>query len=225
MNKAARKELPQADTYSILRSVCDETFGIRLRYANMSSAFYYLVDENTRGEQVVFANFLARVDHLLRKNRPSAAGAQKSDYSMFSKEVHRLRYRISRIDNISDEDLEKYCRYDLRTLCRFTELLTKEKIPIDIKKCLPIDKMPETTVAVNAGYFRVIVDEVVGDSVLGRIVSDEMTPIKVLLKYDIDADNVDFTYLKPYLTTGAQINVVAPKKKCQRRGYFGYHSL
>lgn len=215
MNKAARKELPQADTYSILRSVCDETFGIRLRYANMSSAFYYLVDENTRGEQVVFANFLARVDHLLRKNRPSAAGAQKSDYSMFSKEVHRLRYRISRIDNISDEDLEKYCRYDLRTLCRFTELLTKEKIPIDIKKCLPIDKMPEKTVAVNAGYFRVIVDEVVGDSVLGRIVSDEMTPIKVLLKYDIDADNVDFTYLKPYLTTGAQINVVAPKKNAK----------
>lgn len=215
MNKAVRKELPQADTYSILRGVCDETNSVRLRYANMSSAFYYLVDENTRGEQVVFANFLARVDHLLRKNRPSAAGAQKSDYSMFSKEVHRLRYRISRIDNISDEDLEKYCRYDLRTLCRFTELLTKEKIPIDIKKCLPIDRMPETTVAVNAGYFRVIVDEVVGDTVLGRIVSDEMLPIKVLLKYDIDADNVDFTYLKPYLTAGAQINVVAPKKNAK----------
>lgn len=216
MNKLeVRKELPQADTYSILRTVFDDTYGVRLKYANMSSAFYYLVDESTRNEQVVFANFLARVDHLLRKNRPSAAGAQKSDYSLFSKDVHRLRYRISRIDNISDDDLNKYCMYDLRTLCRFAELLTKEKIPADIKKRLPLDKMPETTAVVNAGYYRVIVDDIAGDMVFGRVVSDEMTPIKVLLKYDIDADEVDFTYLKPYLTTGAQINVVAPKKNAK----------
>ncbi len=211
INKVTKKELPQTDVYDILTNICNHDTDVRLKYSNMASVFYYLTDEYTRSADIVFANLLARVDHLLKTNRPSGKGEQMADYSTFTRDVHNLRYRLSHIDNFSDEELAKFAPYDFRTLCKWTENLTLTPIPVEIKKHLPLDNLPEVTSPVKSGYYRMVVDDISDNILCGRIVSQNMLPAKVLLKYSETGEEIDFTYLKPVLQSGCQVNIIRPR--------------
>ncbi len=209
LNKCVRKELPEAGVYDILQSLCEESKQpVRLRYANIAAEFYRLTDEYTQRENVLFASLLAKVDHLLKKNRPSGDGKASPKYSRFTKEVHRLRYRISHIDDFTDETLEKMVGYDLRSLCRYAEMLTKQPMPDLLRLSLPMNESPDFDVKLKTGYIRLVVDRVEGDTLYAANASQDMDEVRVSLMFNADNVTRDYRYLKEYLTEGAQINVV-----------------
>ena len=198
--------------YDSIRFAQNVGTSLRDKYTRMASVLYALADEYTSNSAIVFSNFTAKIDHILRSFKLETRGYDKSAYSKFSHDVHRLRFRIRHVDSFDDETLTKTAPYDLRTLSSLTEMLTGVAVPRDIKQLLPVGECPVTDGKSVKGYLRVIADFTEENVLHAMVLSGGMEKVKISLLHGDNADRKDFTYLIPYIKQGTQLNIVAPAK-------------
>ncbi len=185
--------------FSTLKQLYLPTVIPREAYTVLSPIFSLIADEFTRDAGISFTGLLPRVDYLIKKY-PSESG-----YNNLSMRVHNLRYRLSRIDMIPDENLATTLASDIATVARWLSRLTDTDIPTDLRELFPLVPLHTATPRErHDNCCRIIVDRIDDSFIYSRADSEDMPEIKVAISHG----EHDFSHLTSIVEPGTQLNIV-----------------
>ena len=171
------------------------------RYADVLLRF---LDQRTAASPLNFSGPFAKMDHLLKE-----AKAQRQ----LSMAANAARVRIRRRGDVSGDELRESCRHDLKALCRFIALVDGTPIPASVSALLPADDaVRHAAPRLLTECMRMIVSLWDDDMIYGTIDGyGDGRDSRVCYSHGNRYYDFDWTYLRPMLHAGMQLNLVRPR--------------
>ncbi len=201
-----KKELA-ANIFSTVASLFDSDDSLRTRYSEINSEFCRLADLLTRDVSISFSGILPRVDFLIRSNSDKPGMREVAPY------VHALRFRLHNLDGTDDLTLSENFSHDLTTLARWTSILLDVSIPAALSVKFPKIRQRLSGHNRHQSCRRLIVDMADEQLLSCRSDSEQMEFVKVSLNHEIAGTKYDFTYLRPSIYAGSQINIISGERE------------
>lgn len=192
------------EIFTTLEHLYSSALPLRERYASISSAFNRMADIFTRDAGICFTGLLPRVDYLIKKYLSAETAVRKKAGRFLSIRVHDLRYRLSIIDTLSDEELINTLPHDIATLARWTAVLTGTCIPATLLDKFPITNPDTGQYRTFKPCMRIIVDRIDSKFIYSRATDNAMKEIRT----GYTGLPYDFGYLQRIVTPGTQLNVI-----------------
>ncbi len=174
-------------------------------YKALYQTFRRCLEQKTNATRITFSGDFAKTDYLLKEY-----DAPKG----LSKAINDTRVRFRKRYERSEEELEQWCLYDMKNLCRFIALIYQTEIPSSLVLLFPTEKVPVYTPKLIGECLRVIVEQWDDELVYVQVeeaADDELK--KVCYAHGNTAYPYDWTYLKDMFIKGAQLNLVHPREK------------
>ena len=177
----------------------------RKAYDAMNMVFKKCLNQKTSGVRIIFGGDFAKTDYLLKES-----GAPKR----LVKATNDTRVRLRKHAAMTDDELQKFCHFDLKNLSQFISFICHSQIPARLKALFPKGKMPSYTPSLVSECLRCIVESWDHEFVFVRTenTSDgELT--RVCYAHDNRFYDYDWTYLKDMFYQGAQLNLIRPREE------------
>ena len=173
-------------------------------YNAMSMVFKKCLVQKTSGARINFGGDFAKTDYLLKEY-----GAPK----WLAQAVNDTRARLRKRYELTSDDLESHCLYDLKNLCQFIAFLYKTDIPSRLVALFPTEKVPSYAPQLVGECIRAIVERWDDEFVYVRTeASADGEQQKVCYAHGNVNYNYDWTYLKALFYRDAQLNLVRPRE-------------
>lgn len=170
------------------------------RYADVLLRF---LDQRTAASRLNFSGPFAKMDYLLKESQAPAHIAQAANAA---------RVRIRNRHNTPAEELEAYAMHDLKALCQLIAFIDKADIPAQLSGMFPPDSSYRPAPKLLRDYMRMIVDSWDDDYIYGTIDGySDGTPDRVLYSHGNQYYDYDWSYLRPLLSRGTQLNLLRPR--------------
>lgn len=176
----------------------------RKAYNAMNMVFKKCLNQKTSGARINFGGDFAKTDYLLKEY-----GASKRLIKTTNDTRVRLRHRYE----LTDDDLQKYCLFDLKNLCQFIALVYNTGIPVQLIELFPTEKIPSYTPLLVRECMRCIVESWDDELVYVRTEeSNDGELTKVCYAHGNKNYDYDWTYLKDLFYKDAQLNLVRSRE-------------
>ena len=169
-------------------------------YGMLSQVFHRSLAVLTQTTQINFGGDFAKTDYLLR---------QAEAPRRLVKDVNDTRVRLRRRHELSDDDLQRFCLYDVKALCQFLAAVYHTDIPGHLLTLLPTEKVPSPPHTPAPPYLRCIVERWDADYLY---VLTEQTTDGEARRVALNPSTYDRTYLRGLLREGAQLNLIRPRE-------------
>lgn len=173
------------------------------RYADVLLRF---LDQRTAASPLNFSGPFAKMDHLLKEVK-----AQRQ----LSVAANEARVRIRRRGSTPAAKLQECCRHDLKALCRFIALVDGIEISASVSALLPTDDaVRQAAPRLLTDCMRMIVSRRDDDMIYGVIDGyGDGRDSRVCYGHGNRYYDFDWTYLRPMLRAGTQLNLVRPRRE------------
>ena len=173
-------------------------------YNGLNMVFNKCLRQKTEETRINFGGNFAKTDYLLKEY-----GASKR----LVKTTNDTRVRLRKRYELSDEDLEKYCLFDVKNLCQFIAFIYHIDIPSRLISLFPTEKVPSYTPILVGECMRGIVESWDAEYVYVRTEeSDDGDLAKVCYARGNRIYDYDWTYLRNLFYKDAQVNLVRPRE-------------
>ena len=172
-------------------------------YNQMSLVFTECISQKTSGARIIFSGDFAKTDYLLKEY-----GASKQ----LAKTTNDTRVRLRRRYEMADDDLQKFCLFDLKNLCQFIAFIYKTDIPTRLTGLFPTEKVPSYTPQLVGECMRGIVESWDSEFVYVRTEESDDGLTKVCYAHGNVNYDFDWTYLRELFYKDAQLNLVRPRE-------------
>ena len=190
---------------------------IRTKYNALRQTLYLAIDRRLEGVKVKFAGQLPKIQYLIREYD---IRKQSKDNSL-AIAINGVRIRFAKLDTLTDAELEATFPHDLKAVCIFISLIYDgHEIPQSLKQLFPRETDKTFLERLKSGdgknidTLRCIIEDWT-DEAISVVRADTGLTATVLYK-DPDAEEgqaADWSYLKPLLIKGEQLNIVRPRIK------------
>ncbi len=187
------------ETTDILQSGGD----VRLRYAALRRLFRGLLDDFTEFAGAEMAGIFAQTDFLLKKH--------DADFQLRCR-LNDARQRMQHSAEMNADILEAHFRADAKAVAFFGALLHGAQVPDALRRLLPMEDAVLSRRSHDTDYVRFIVSHADETSFYGKA-EDEDEEVRVLFADPEDFNHFDWSYLRPLMTEGTQLNIVRPRRR------------
>ena len=173
-------------------------------YHALNEVFRKCLNQLTSDTRLNFGGDFAKTDYLLKEHEAP---------KRLVKATNDTRVRLRKRYELSDDDLARFCLFDLKNLCQFIAFVYHTDVPPRLVALFPTEKVPSFTPALVSECMRVIVDSWDDAFVYVRTeVSTDGDLTKVCYSRDLQHDDFDWTYLRDLFYANAQLNLVHPRE-------------
>lgn len=173
-------------------------------YSAYNQVFKRCLSQKISDTNIIFGGAFAKTDYLLKEY-----GASKK----LVKATNDTRVRLRKCHELTDEDLEKYCLFDLKNLCQFIAFVYQVDIPSRLISLFPTEKVPSHTPVLLSECMRGIIESWDNEYVYLRIEeTDDGELAKVCYAHGNKNYDYDWTYLKDLFYEDAQVNLIRPRE-------------
>ena len=173
------------------------------QYDELSRIAHTLVWNHLEGNRIQMVGFAPRVDWLLRE--------RGADDGLWLR-VNDFRHRISSLDTQREKTLRDWFADDLKTLARFTALVTGEDIPEELRKLLPRrDRRRSSMKKFDTDCLRVVADHWDSRYLYVRPETDRSSLLRVDYGAGDETRDDARAYLPEILRPDCRLNLVAPR--------------
>lgn len=197
---------PEASTnfFDELETAISQIPNYRKTYNAMNMVFKKCLSQKTSGARINFGGDFAKTDYLLKE-----LGASKR----LIKTTNDTRVRLRKRYELTEENLQNYCLYDLKNLCQFIAFIYQTNIPARLIELFPTEKIPTYTPLLVGECMRCIVECWDDEYVYVRTEdSNDGELTKVCYAHGNQFYDYDWTYLKDMFYKDAQLNLVRPRE-------------
>lgn len=197
---------PEASTnfFDELETAIGQIPNYRKTYNAMNMVFKKCLNQKTSGARINFGGDFAKTDYLLKE-----LGASKR----LIKTTNDTRVRLRKRYELTEDDLQRYCLFDLKNLCQFIAFIYQTNIPARLIELFPTEKIPSYTPLLVGECMRCIVECWDDEYVYVRTEdSNDGELTKVCYAHGNQFYNYDWTYLKDMFYKDAQLNLVRPRE-------------
>lgn len=173
-------------------------------YQSFNQIFQKFINQQTSHTRLNLGGAFAKTDYLLKEHRASRE---------LVKTTNDTRVRLRKYNDIPESELQKFCLFDLKNLCKFIAFLCYSNIPSTLKDLFPREKVPSFTPLLVGECLRAIVEQWDDDYVYVQTEEssdEELT--KICYSHGNTIYNYDWNYLKNMFYKGAQLNIVRPRE-------------
>lgn len=173
-------------------------------YRLLRSVFVRLVELNLRSISIQFSGLFAKTSYLL---------SEKKAPQQLIKGIGNARQRIRHLEEMSEEEVNKYFLYDLKSVTSFFHLLHPDyKIPEELGSKLPVGTIDGGWEKAATNYLRILVESWNCDYIIGRADKNDSPKVKVCYSSANKYLQFDYSYLTPLLSEGTQLNIIRPRQ-------------
>ena len=197
---------PEASTnfFDELEMAIGQIPNYRKAYNAMNMVFKKSLSQKTNGARINFGGDFAKTDYLLKEY-----GASRR----LVKTTNDTRVRLRQRYELTEDDLQKYCLFDFKNLCRFIAFIYKADIPSRLIELFPTEEIPSYTPMLVGECLRCIVECWDDEYVYVRTEdTDDGELKKVCYAHGNKFYDYDWTYLKDMFYKDAQLNLVRPRE-------------
>lgn len=204
-----------AELYEALHDAAAQMSDIRRAYRMLKQVFLNILDQKTPTAGIRFGGAFAKTDYLLKEYKaPKVLRATLNDARVRFRRLHEHGEGTTDF-LLSDEILREKFRYDLKAVCRFTELLFYVPVPGKLVMLFPQGYATRRG-ELKAECLRVIVNR--WDDQFLYADADEEGIEEVKVFYGGCSENSvykewDWGYLRDIVSEGSQLNLVRPREK------------
>ncbi len=188
---------------------------IRTRYNVLRRTLLQAVDTRLKGVKVKFAGLLPKIQYLIREYNIR----ENAKYNSLALAINKVRIRLLKLETLTDEELESTFAHDLKAVCHFISYINEGKeIPQSLVALFPLEtekKLPgrmKDGAGDNVAQMRCIIEEW-DDTTITVVRGDNGQTAKVKYKGEDKEALGDWSYLRPLLMKGEQLNIVNPRLK------------
>ena len=194
-----------ADFFSQLGAVVSDRDNDRRNgYRMMAKLFNRLIDNATAESSILLSGPFAKTDFLLRKFSADKA---------LRLAVNDARSRFAKLSLLDAAEMRRFFYYDFEALARFVALVFDCDTPAEIKLVFPQSRPPRSSGRITNEYLRVIVCDIHHDCIRGSSPDAPENLLEIRFAcHDGDSDSPDFSYLRPMLRPGSQLNIIRPRR-------------
>lgn len=197
---------PEASTnfFSEIETALAHIPNYRKVYNALNQVFKKCLNYKTNHVRITFGGDFAKTDYLLKEY-----GASRS----LVKTTNDTRARLRKLHDLTDEDLEKYCFFDVKHLCQFIAFIYQTDIPSQLMNLFPSEKITSHAPVLIGECMRGIVESWDDEYVYVRIEESKDGELaKVCYAYGNLMYNYDWSYLRDLFYKDAQLNLVRPRE-------------
>lgn len=194
-----------ADFFSQLGAVVSDRDNDRRNgYRMMAKLFNRLINNATAESSILLSGPFAKTDFLLRKFSADKA---------LRLAVNDARSRFAKLSLLDAAEMRRFFYYDFEALARFVALVFDCDTPAEIKLVFPQSRPPRRSGRITNEYLRVIVCDIHHDCIRGSSPDAPENLLEIRFAcHDEDSDSPDFSYLRPMLRPGSQLNIIRPRR-------------
>lgn len=173
-------------------------------YKAFNDVFQQFINQQTNLTRLNLGGPFAKTDYLLKEHKASGR---------LAKTTNETRVRLRKYGEMSEQDMEKFCLFDLKNLCQFIAFVFKCDIPSSLVTMFPTEKSPSFAPQLVGECMRAIVERWDDDYVYVQTedgFGEELT--KVCYSHGNAIYNYDWSYLMDMFYKGAQLNLVRPRE-------------
>ena len=193
-----------ADFFKDLETAVGLMPDYRRVYKALNDVFQQFINEQTNRTRLNLGGPFAKTDYLLKEHKATGRLAATTN---------ETRVRLRKHGEMSERDMEKFCLFDLKNLCRFIAFVCKCDIPGPLVAMLPTEKSPSFAHRLVGECMRVIVERWDDDYVY--VQTEEgfgEEAAKVCYSRGNAVYDYGWSYLKDLFYKGAQLNLVRPRE-------------
>ena len=197
---------PEASTnfFDELEVAIGQIPNYRKAYNAMNMVFKKCLNQKTSGARINFGGDFAKTDYLLKE-----FGASKR----LIKTTNDTRVRLRKRYELTEDDLQKFCLFDLKNLCQFIAFIYKTDIPVRLIELFPTEKIPSYTPLLVGECMRCIVECWDDEFVYVRTEESSDGELKkVSYTHQFFNYNQNWSYIKELFYKDAQLNLVRPRE-------------
>lgn len=176
----------------------------RKAYNAMSMVFKKCLNLRTSGVRINFVGDFAKTDYLLKES-----DAPKR----LIKATNDTRVRLRKRYELTDDELQRYCLFDLKNLCQFIAFIYQTDIPAGLIAHFPTEKTPSFVPQLVGECMRCIMER--WDDAYVYVRTEDTADgalAKVCYAHGNTYYDYDWTYLKDLFYKDAQLNLVRPRE-------------
>lgn len=193
------------DYFKQIESAATDTFvdgaDLLTLYRRLAKLFNRLINGATAHLTLLLSGTYAKTDYLL-KNREA-----NKDMRLM---INDARSRFSSLTTLGHQDMSRFAYADVEALTRFTALVFNCDTPQGLRRYFPQTRPKRNPGRLTHEYLRVIVSDFSSRSIFATT-SDNPNQMLEIQYASTDGDN-DFSYLRPWLSEGVQLNLIRPRR-------------
>ncbi len=187
---------------------------IRTKYGVLRRTLLQAVDKRLEGVRVKFAGLLPKLQYLIREYNIR----ENAKYDSLSVAINTVRVRLLQLETLTDEELNTTFPHDLKAVCRFISHIYGDcDIPQQLTTLFPKEtehRLPgrmKSGKGENVAALRCTIEDW-DENTIKVIRGDNGMSATVVYKEigETETDN-DWSYIKPLLVKGEQLNIVNPR--------------
>lgn len=174
-------------------------------YRSMSKLFSRLINDASADAAVLLSGPFAKTDYLLRKHQAD---------KQLRQDVNDARIRFAKGDILGYDVMRRFFYYDVAALARFIALIFDCDVPGDLKKVFPQGRPRRSSRRLTHQYLRVLVSDFTNERIFGFAsdTPEQKLEIRYAASENDDDEIPDFSYLRPMLRPGTQLNIIRPRR-------------
>ena len=173
-------------------------------YNVLNQVFKRFLNQQTSGVRINFSGDFAKTDYLLKEY-----GASKR----LVKTINDTRVRLRKRHEMTDDELQKFCLFDIKHLCQFIAFVCNADIPPRLLEQFPKENVPPYMPELVGEYMRGIVESWDDEYVYVRTENSEDGGFtKVCYASGNKFYDDDWTYLNKLFYKDAQLNLIRPRE-------------
>ncbi len=173
-------------------------------YQAYCQVFQQFINQQTSQTRLNLGGPFAKTDYLLKEHRASRK---------LIKTTNDTRVRLRKCHEMSEEELRRFCLFDLKNLCLFIAFVCDHDIPSSLTALFPTEEIPSFKPSLVRECMRVIVEGWDDDYVYAQTEEGSNGELaKVCYSHGNAIYDYDWNYLKIMLHEGAQLNLVRPRE-------------
>ena len=174
-------------------------------YNAFNQVFQQCINQNTSNNRLNLGGTFAKTDYLLKEYH-----ASKEVIKCTNDTRVRLRKRLE----LLDEDLKKWCYYDVRNLAQFVAFIYNVQIPKNLRIVFPTAREEKFLPELLDDCLRLIVNKWDEDYVYCMAeASENKSEVKVCYSKNMLSPDYDWKYLNLLFYSGAQLNIIRPREE------------
>lgn len=201
-----------ADIFDTLEKI-DKVISNRRKYTILSNKLHQAIDQKLQNIKIIFPNFSAKVNYLLREYKIRENSQDRS----LASAINDARIHMQNYEFIPDAELNNTFAYDFKAVCLFLSLIYDNyPIPETLKQNFSLftekafRKSLKDEKGGNVGSLRCFVDSCDAQFIYATR-ADNGKNIKIDYTTTNEYTLGDWSYVSRLLNTGCQLNIVKPR--------------
>ncbi len=191
------------EIFDEIAKILDSEADIRQRYAALRRIFRALLDDFTDYSGAHLLGTFAQTDYLLKKHG--------GDFQLRCR-INDARQRFRNSAEMDGEILREHLASDAKALAFFAALLLNASVPETLRRKLPLENALLTRSGGEEEYVRFVVSGTDDEYIYGMAEGEDVE-VRISFASSDDFNAYDWTYLRPFLAEGTQLNIVRPRRK------------